>query len=82
MLGKSTKNLVWMLLSLWLVAPAAWCDEAAADPVSNKTSYEKPHVAPRVCHGRMLTANWGPCVRGSWPEWLVRGYDYPERISL
>ena len=51
-----------MVLSLWLVAPFAWCDEVAAESAGAKTSYEKPRAAPRVCHGRMLTANSGPCV--------------------
>jgi hypothetical protein len=82
MLGGGTKRLGRMVLSLLLVAPVAWCDEVAAESVGAKTSYEKPRAAPRVCHGRMLTANSGPCIRGSWREWLVRGYQYPDRLSI
>lgn len=74
------KRMGWMVLSVWLAAPLAWCDEAA-DSRSATTGDEKPRAVPRVCHGRMLTGSAGPCVHGSRREWLVRGYESIERIS-
>jgi hypothetical protein len=82
MLGRGASGLGWVVLSLWLAAPVAWWDEVAAGSAAENTGHEKPRAAPRVCHGRMLTGISGPCIRGSWREWLVRGDEYPDRISV